>query len=489
MRGRQERGRIWPPVAAALAGAGALWLGLAASAQAQSWSERNVDHTPPLEDIRASLDEARKTGSPAALEALAEEGRRLFEARFIREEGAGRPMATQAIVPTKRKRAVENMFNRMPGPDAAACSGCHHQPVIGGAGDFTANVFVSEGFESADFDTSDPQFSNERGTNILQGSGLIELLAREMTAELKAQRAEAVRKARADKVPVTAQLETKGVSFGKVTAHPDGTIDVSAIDGIDRDLVLRPFSQKGVFASLRQFSVNALNVHHGMQAQERFGSMWTGTADFDMDGVTDEIRPEHVSALVAFQATLPAPGRKQDLPDDWKAAAARGEDLFAATGCTSCHRPSLPLESLAFEDPGPVEGAGTLRRQDVETPLVYDLSALEWVKALPRDDKGRVLVPLYGDLKRHQISGQRNNRLGNELLGQRFVERDVFITAELWGVGNTAPYGHRNDITTLHEVIMAHGGAAEEPQKTYAALSEEDRQAVIAFLRSLEVGK
>ncbi|MFN3498346.1 MAG: di-heme oxidoredictase family protein [Pannonibacter indicus] len=113
-----------------------------------------------------------------------------------------------------------------------------------------------------------------------------------------------------------------------------------------------------------------------------------------------------------------------------------------------------------------------------------------WSMICPRsNDKGRVLVPLYGDLKRHQISGQRNNRLGNELLGQRFVERDVFITAELWGAGNTAPYGHRNDITTLHEVIMAHGGKAEETQKAYAALSEEDRQAVIAFLRSLEVGK
>ena len=58
-------------------------------------------------------------------------------------------------------------------------------PVVGGAGDFAVNVFVSEGFESADFDSIDPQFSNERGTNHMFGAGLVELLAREITADLQ----------------------------------------------------------------------------------------------------------------------------------------------------------------------------------------------------------------------------------------------------------------------------------------------------------------
>jgi cytochrome c peroxidase len=48
--------------------------------------------------------------------------------------------------------------------------------------------------------------------------------------------------------------------------------------------------------------------------------------------------------------------------------------------------------------------------------------------------------------------------LGNELLSQRFVDRNIFQTAELWGVGSTRPYGHRNDFTTLDEIILAHGG-------------------------------
>lgn len=475
--------RIWP---AALM---ALGLGWTAPALAGSWSETHLDRPLAYEDLRAALKAEAETGKDTRLQELIIEGQRLFEARFTRDEGAGRPMATQAIVPTRRKRPAELAFNRLPGPDASACSGCHNQPVTGGAGDFVANVFVSEGFESADFDTTDPQFSNERGTNILHGSGLIELLAREMTAELQGQRRNALVEARKTGAPVTVALTTKDVAFGKLTAHPDGTLDVTALDGIDADLVLRPFSQKGVFASLRQFTVNALNVHHGIQATERFGTVWTGSDDFDMDGVVNEIDAGHVSALVAFQATLPAPGRKTGLPADWAEAAADGEQVFADIGCASCHRPSLPLESLSFADPSPVENAGTLRPGDVTDPLVLNMAALPWVQALPRDERGRVLVPLFGDLKRHRISDARNDRLGNELLGQRFVDRDVFITAELWGVGNTAPYGHRGDITTLGEMILAHGGSAATARDAYAALPEEQQQSIIAFLRTLEVPK
>ncbi|WP_417668182.1 di-heme oxidoredictase family protein [Roseibium sp.] len=433
--------------------------------------------------------DALATSNEADIDRLIALGEKLFEGKFTKADGAGRPEATQAIVPTKRRRPVPDTFQRLAGLDANSCASCHNVPVSGGAGDFTANVFVTEGFESADFDTTDPQFSNERGTNALQGAGLIELLAREMTADLRSQRSQAVTKARLSEQPVTADLETKGVSFGVITAAPDGTIDVSRLEGIDYDLTLRPFGQKGVFASLRQFSVNALNHHHGIQASERFGAPWTGTADFDGDDHDDELSPGQVSALVAWQATLPAPTRMADLPEAWANAAKNGEELFSQIGCASCHKPALPLDSLVFEDPNPFENAGTLRPSDVDMPIRIDLGTLDWVKALPKDEMGRTLVPLYADLKRHRIADAARDTLGNELLSQRFVARDVFITAELWGVGSTAPYGHRGDLTTLHEIIDAHGGEATEARKAYSALPEDDRQSVIAFLRSLEIAR
>ena len=101
-------------------------------------------------------------------------GEALFSANFTTQDGVGRPQATQAIDPTRRKHPREQVFFRTAGPDAGSCAACHNQPVVGGAGDFVTNVFTSEGFESADFDSLDPQFSNERGSNHLFGAGLVE---------------------------------------------------------------------------------------------------------------------------------------------------------------------------------------------------------------------------------------------------------------------------------------------------------------------------
>lgn len=447
------------------------------AAEPLPWSERALP-------AHVEYDEAVKAKTPDALIAT---GRELFIAKFTATDGAGRPMATQAIIPTKRRRPPATDFQRLSGPDASACSSCHNDPEAGGAGDFIANAFVSEGFESADFDTTDPQFSNERGTVALHGSGLIELLAREMTAELKAQRSQAVVKARNSSTSVTISLETKEVFFGTLTVTPDGLVDVSGLDGIDSDLTVRPFSQKGVFASLRQFTVNAANDHHGMQATERFGALWTGSDDFDEDGVTNELSRGDISALVAFQASLPPPERRADLPGDWAEAAKRGETLFAEIGCASCHRPTLPLKSLSFADPGPQEVAGTLRDREVAAAIRLDLSKMPWVATLKRDADGNWLIPLFGDLKRHVIAGKRVDTLGQELLAQRFVERNAFLTSELWGIAATAPYGHRGDITTLAGVIEAHGGEALQSRDRFVALADSDRSAIIAFLKSLTI--
>ncbi len=451
----------------------------AQSALAPPWSEEALSKSITLEEAA--------TSAATDPDALIAHGERLFIGKFTSADGAGRPNATQAIIPTKRRRPSPFAFQRLAGPDANSCASCHNEPVIGGAGAFTTNVFVSEGFESADFDTIDQQFSNERSTNALQGAGLVELLAREMSADLQAQRRDALRQARAQNAPVTHKLKTKNVTFGSITARPDGTLDISGIEGIDADLVLRPFSQKGVFASLRQFTVNALNAHHGIQAQERFGAAWTGSDDFDEDGHEDEIGAGDVSALVIWQATLPAPTRKEQLPPRWRSAAVKGEEVFTQIGCASCHLPFLPLENTLFEDPSPFEGAGTLRQGETQTPVRIDLAQLDWAKKLKRNEQGHLLVPLWGDLKRHKIADARHDAFGNELLGQRFVDRDVFITAELWGIGSTAPYGHRGDITRLHEVIEAHGGEAGAAREAYSALDEESRQSIIAFLRSLEI--
>ena len=421
------------------------------------------------------------------LDHLIKVGDELFSAKFTKQDGAGRPGATQAIIPTKARHRAANNFARLSGPDAQSCVSCHNDPLPGGAGDPVTNVFVSEGFTNANFDTSDPQFSNERGTNHLFGAGLIELLAREMTQDLQALRTKALATAAQTGEETRIKLHSKGVDFGHIIALPDGLVDLKQVEGVDTDLVIRPFSQKGVMVSLRQFTVNAMNHHHGMQADERFGPRWTGEADFDEDKMPKEMGAAAISALVAWQATLPAPDVLK--PDDkaWQQAAADGERTFNSLQCTVCHKASLPLSSLKFSDPGPMDVAGTLSTRQVGQAAVYDLELLDWVRALPRNQKGEVLVPLFGDLKRHKMTDRSVHALGNELLSQRFVGRDIFMTTELWGVASTAPYGHRNDFSTLDEIILAHGGDARKSRDGYAGLEPGEKQNLIAYLKTLVI--
>ncbi|MEP0520009.1 MAG: di-heme oxidoredictase family protein [Hyphomicrobiales bacterium] len=444
------------------------------------WSERAITE---------HLDQSSFTGvlSKEELQKLIDFGETLFAARFTSQDGAGRPMATQAIIPTKRKRLAPNTFQRTAGLDGNSCASCHNDPIMGGAGDFTTNVFVSEGFNNADFDTTDPQFSNERNSNHLFGSGLVELLAREMSADLQAIRKQALAAARSTGDEHRLRLETKGIRFGWITAQPDGLLELREIDGVDTDLVIRPFSQKGVMTSLRQFTVNALNHHHGMQPVERFGARWTGQTDFDEDGHGNEISVGDVSALVAWQATLAPPGAKTPQDERWRAAAEQGSNVFDSIGCGQCHVRALPLDSLVFDDPGKFDAAGTMRFAELEHPGAYDLGLMEWASELSKNAQGQVMVPLFGDLKRHKMTDRQIAAFGNELLSQRFVERAVFQTTELWGIASTAPYGHRGDMTTLDEVIKAHGGAGRKSRDAYIDLAAQDRSALIAFLKTLVI--
>ena len=319
------------------------------------------------------------------------------------------------------------------------------------------------------------------------GAGLVELLAREMTADLQGERAEAVKQARAGGQDVRADLVSKGVRFGSITAHPDGIVDLDSVEGVDADLIVRPFSRKGVFTSLRQFTINALNVasrHGGVGAirraldrQPRFRR--------ERRSRRGDARRRHRAGRVPGDACRRRPSRATcptiGAPPPPKAAGVR------ALGCASCHRPELPLKSMIFTDPAPYDMAGTLRAGEVKKGVAIDLSQHAWARALPKNDKGEWLIPLFSDLKRHLIVDSEVNALGNELQAQRFVERDVFLTPRLWGVGSTAPYGHRGDFRMLDEIIAAHGGEARFARDAYLALDKAQRDSVIAFLRSLVI--
>ncbi len=447
-----------------------------------------VGETPavPVHLVQGDID-----SGALSVAQVVEHGALLFAARFNALDGAGRPGSTGTGAPRPFESTPHNV-NRISGPEAGACAECHKQPFVGASGGHSRNVWVladalpfvnfdegaGDGFQQHDLRT----VGLERGTVGMFGAGFVEMLAREMSQELQALRAAASSQAVRTGLDVPQALVTKGVSFGALVAKPDGTVDMSGVEGVDSDLVVKPFHQKGVVASLRQFTNTALNQHHGMQSAERFGP---GT-DADGDGVLDEITPGDVTALTLFQASLPAPGRVLPTPGGAPGpspAVDAGAALFEQVGCVACHKPTLRLVEPVFTEPGPYHGPGELQLDDVPQPVALDLlrdGPGPWPRA---EADGSVLVPAYTDLKRHDMGPL----LADEGPEQGGVPRAVFLTKKLWGLASQPPYLHHGRALTLDEAILAHGGEAQAARDGYAALTGEQRDLVVEFLLSLRL--
>lgn len=429
--------------------------------------------------IREHVNQKEIDAGHWPLDALLRKGRELFVASFNAFDGAGRPEATGDGTPTPRaQRAFPDNFNRSSGPDSNTCVGCHNLPRAGGGGDNVANVFVLAQLNEFTQDIS-ANTGNERNTMGMWGSGAIEMLAREMTADLQEIRKTAAQQAAATHVAITLPLVTKGISFGKITANPDDSLNTDAVEGVDKDLIIKPFHQKGVVVSVRQFTINAYNHHHGMQASERFGD----GVDFDKDGVVDELTRGDITAATLFQAAMEIPGRVIPRHPVIEQAIQDGEGLFHKVGCTSCHLPAMTLNNPIYSEPNPYNPPGNLQMEDVAQPFTFDLTRQGPLPRLERTADGKAIVRAYTDLKRHKMGPLCDN----EKLVQSGVPTDQFITKKLWGFYSEPPFMHNGRCTTITEAILIHGGEAQAARDAFAALSKGERDKVIEFLKSLQV--
>jgi CxxC motif-containing protein (DUF1111 family) len=96
-------------------------------------------------------------------------------------------------------------------------------------------------------------------------------------------------------------------------------------------------------------------------------------------------------------------------------------------------------------------------------------------------------VRAYTDLKRHVICDEMDPFFCNERIVQSGVPINQFITRKLWDVGNTAPYGHRGDLTTITEAILRHAGEARPQRERFAALPKDLQGEIVEFLKQLQV--
>jgi len=195
-------------------------------------------------------------------------GAQLFNAKFTVQEGAGRPRSKGTGAPISDPSSplvFPRNFDRISSPDANSCSGCHNAPVSGAGGDRVTEVFVlAQRFDHLTFDHSDgistrgsvdesgkfvtlDNATNDRKTIGMNGSGFVEMLARQMTADLQAER---------DATPPgnSRQLRSKEVSFGILTHNVDGTWNTSQVQGLAFD-ALPPDVQNDLIEFLKSLQV------------------------------------------------------------------------------------------------------------------------------------------------------------------------------------------------------------------------------------------
>jgi mono/diheme cytochrome c family protein len=356
------------------------------------------------------------------------------------------------------------------GLDTFSCAGCHSVGGPDGAGGPTQNAFL--GGDGERFSST-----NARNAPAVLGLGFVQALAYEMTLELGSQRDAALAEAIETGSPVIAELSSKGTHFGSLVAKPDGSTDTSAIDGVDADLVVRPFGWKGTVARLRRFVEEAARIHFGVQSHVLAmgyeddpdvdllgpGPDWW---DPDGDGVTRELEEGTITAGALYLALLEVP---VILPPQELSLAERfgaGALLFEEIGCAGCHSSELPLHNAYWR-----EASDTTAAPPYELNLMTD----------GEPPRGSLLVKLFSDLKRHDM-GQELADVNADDSG---IPPSVFLTRPLWGLAESGPYLHDGRAATIPEAILSHGGEGQAARDAFTALSPEEQGSLHVFLLSL----
>jgi hypothetical protein len=410
-------------------------------------------------------------------------GRQLFQRKFLRTQGAG-PIANDLIL----GGSIETSL-RIGAGLADSCASCHGRP-RGSAG-FGGDVVTRP---------------ESRDAPHLFGLGLKEMLADEITADLRAIRASAVAAAAQANQNVTRDLTSKGINYGRITARPNGTVDTSAIAGVDNDLRVRPFFAHGGTISIREFVVGAFNDEMGLQAVDPdlvtahgggrvvtpAGMVLDGSTDpisgplatsadddEDGDGIANEIPSSVVDHMEFYLLNYFKPGLYEQTN-----TTRKGLESFKQIGCAQCHIPDLRIEHdrrvADVETVYDTEKGNFNSLFATATPLFTLVADGSGFPEAKRPANGSFLVRnIFTDMKRHD-------------LGPNFYERNydgsyqkLFLTTPLWGVGSTPPYGHDGRSMHLRDVILRHGGEAAAARNLFASLNANRQQDILEFLNTL----
>jgi mono/diheme cytochrome c family protein len=405
-------------------------------------------------------------------------GRQLFQRKFGKNEGLGPGLGDGA--------GNINVDLIIGAGVVDSCAGCHGRP-RGSAG-FGGDVVTRP---------------DSRDAPHLFGLGLKEMLADEITAELRNIRAQAIAQARGERRSVTRTLIGKGIRYGTIRARPDGRVDTSGVQGVDRDLRVRPFFHHGGTISIREFVVGALRAEMGllMAGDPDLAAAQTGRvvtpSGMALDGRTDAIEappvagPEDEGDIgTVQQRTALVDFLEFYLLNYFKAGTGQqtstvnaGRVAFQEVGCATCHIPNLTIQrDRRVADVETVYNPtnGIMNRLfATATPLLVDAGTIgQDVPKVPAL-RSFVVRNIFTDFKRHDLGPNFHERNYDGTI------RTHFLTTPLWGVGSTGPYGHDGRSINLLEVILRHGGEALASRNAFASRSSGTRDAIMAFLNSL----
>ena len=215
----------------------------------------------------------------------------------------------------------------------------------------------------------------------------------------------------------------------------------TVIDPETGETRLGRFTAKAGKARLRHQIASALNTDMGI------GTSVFPLPDGQGSGGAVELGEDELDQMTRYVALLGV-GARRDLDS---APALAGERLFAAAGCIKCHSPELA------------------------TSPFHPMAEL----------RGQTIHP-YTDLLLHDMGPGLADKMG-----EPGATGSEWRTAPLWGIGLTAgvsggeAYLHDGRARSLEEAILWHGGEGEAAKEAFRTLSRHDREALVAFLKSL----
>ncbi len=215
---------------------------------------------------------------------------------------------------------------------------------------------------------------------------------------------------------------------------------------------------------------------------------------------TPDINDILLAAVEFYSRTLAVPARRGYNRDtqQWDEMITQGKALFTEAACSQCHTPQYTT-GIARESV-----MGTLSNLTQLNLLNQPIEALS-----------QHIIHPYTDLLLHDMGGQceplaLEDTTGNSCLNSsdqcHWVQRCEGLadgrpdgaatgrewrTTALWGIGlaqtvnPTATFLHDGRARTLEEAILWHAGEAAQSLNTFKHYSQQEREALLAFLYSL----